>query len=162
MKPLRSGYTTGACATAAAKGAALMLSLQQLVNEVTIILPRGDVACFILHGQRFSPSEATCFVVKDAGDDPDITNGAEIHVTISFMASDSPSPSLSPSPSPRPSPTRGEGAIVISGGAGIGKVTKPGLAVKPGEWAINPVPRRMITEAIQSVSTFHSSPFTAL
>ncbi len=160
MKPLRSGYTTGACATAAAKGAALMLSLQQLVNEVTIILPRGDVACFILHGQRFSPSEATCFVVKDAGDDPDITNGAEIHVTISFMASDSHSPSLSPSPSPRPSPTRGEGAIVISGGAGIGKVTKPGLAVKPGEWAINPVPRRMITEAIQSVSTFHSSPFT--
>ena len=145
-KHLRSGYTTGACATAAAKGAALMLRDQRSVDNVEITLPRGETARFTLHGQRVSPDEASCFVVKDAGDDPDITNGAEIHATVSFLPA---------SPSPQPSPTRGEGEnqIIISGGPGIGRVTKPGLAVPPGEWAINPVPRRMITEALQSVFT---------
>ena len=167
MKRLRSGFTTGACATAAAKGAAFMLRDQQVIGEVEITLPRGERARFALQGQRVSATEASCFVVKDAGDDPDITNGAEIHATVSLVQRDSPSP---PSNGPHPPPDlplegggriisgEGEKHILISGGIGIGKVTKPGLAVPPGEWAINPVPRRMITQAILSVFPGPQSP----
>jgi cobalt-precorrin-5B (C1)-methyltransferase len=129
-----------------------MLRNRQVVDEVEITLPRGETAHFILHGQQVSDDEASCFVVKDAGDDPDITNGAEIHATVSLALPDY--------PSPQPSPTRGEGApyVMIEGGIGIGRVTKPGLAIPPGEWAINPVPRRMITEAILSVFPGPQSP----
>lgn len=80
--PLRSGFTTGACAAAAAKGAALMLVHQISVREVTLTLPAGVSATFLLHGQTFSPDAAACFVVKDAGDDPDVTNGAEVHAEV--------------------------------------------------------------------------------
>jgi len=126
-KPLRHGYTTGACAAAAAKGAALMLARQAEVGDVAIDLPAGLSATFPLHGQQFGTDEAACFVVKDAGDDPDVTNGAELHARVAL--------------------SRGENAIVVEGGTGIGRATKPGLAVGPGEWAINPVPRRMIEQA---------------
>jgi len=143
-KVLRHGYTTGACAAAAAKGAALMLARQAEVAEVAIDLPAGVSAKFPLHGHQFSAHEASCFVVKDAGDDPDVTNGAELHARVALI----PAPPLS-------SP---EGNIVIEGGVGIGKVTKPGLAVGPGEWAINPVPRRMIEQAVREA--LHASPFT--
>jgi cobalt-precorrin-5B (C1)-methyltransferase len=136
---LRSGYTTGACAAAAAKGAAAMLMSQAFVSEVVIDLPAGISATFQLHGQSFSAHEASCFVVKDAGDDPDITNGAEVHARVAF---------LPPTP---PLPHEGGGSIIITGGVGIGKVTKPGLAIPPGEWAINPVPRRMIEQAVGNV-----------
>lgn len=132
-KELRSGYTTGACAAAAAKGAAQMLANQAIIPEISIDLPGGASATFTLHGQTFSADEASCFVVKDAGDDPDITNGAEVHATASFL------------------PHTEDGIIVITGGIGIGMVTKPGLAVSPGEWAINPVPRRMIEQSVRSV-----------
>jgi cobalt-precorrin-5B (C1)-methyltransferase len=132
-KQLRSGYTTGACAAAAAKGAALMLAHQINVSEITIELPAGLSATFRLSGQNFGPDSATCFVIKDAGDDPDITNGAEIHATVSRIPDSSPAST---------------GRIIIEGGKGIGRVTKPGLAVLPGEWAINPVPRRMIEDAV--------------
>ena len=163
MKRLRSGYTTGACATAAARGAALMLRDQSLVAEVEINLPLGETARFTLHGQQFTPEAASCFVIKDAGDDPDITNGAAIHATVSFLPDSS--PSLRPSPpllfSPLP---QGEGQgqggvnqVIITGGAGIGRVTKPGLAVPPGEWAINPVPRRMITTEVLTVFPPHGA-----
>ena len=131
---LRSGYTTGACAAAAAKGAALMLVQQSYLSEVTIDLPTGASARFALHGQSFSADEASCFVIKDAGDDPDITNGAELHALVSVTPSDS-----------------SHGTILIAGGNGIGKVTKPGLAIPPGEWAINPVPLRMIEQAVSDV-----------
>lgn len=130
---LRSGYTTGACAAAAAKGAALMLAHQVTVREVTIELPAGSSATFRLSGQNCSPEAASCFVVKDAGDDPDITNGAEVHATVSRL---------------KATPPGGVDRIIIEGGRGIGRVTKPGLAVPPGEWAINPVPRTMIEEAV--------------
>ncbi len=132
-KHLRSGYTTGACATAAAKGAALMLRGQALVSEVAIDLPAGITATFHLDGQSFTSDHASCFVIKDAGDDPDITNGAELHAHVSII------------------PSHGGGDVVIEGGTGIGMVTKPGLAIPPGEWAINPVPRRMIEEAVRQV-----------
>ena len=109
-----------------------MLRDQRLVGLVSILLPAGFTANFQLHGQRFSPNQASCFVIKDAGDDPDITNGAEIHVRLSLA------PAMQP----------GE-TLRIVGGTGIGQVTKPGLAVAPGEWAINPVPRKMIMEAVR-------------
>jgi len=131
-KPLRSGFTTGACAAAAAKGAALMLREQLLIDEVEINLPIGSAASFRLHGQKLTATGAACYVVKDAGDDPDITNGAEIHAAISIEYF---------------SPPR----IILQGGQGIGRVTKPGLAVKVGDWAINPVPRSMIMEAVKEI-----------
>lgn len=132
-KPLRTGYSTGACAAAAAKGAALMLAHQITVREVTIELPAGISATFRLSGQNYSLNTASCFVIKDAGDDPDITNGAEVHATVSRL------------PGTAPGVT---GRIIIAGGKGIGRVTKPGLAIPPGEWAINPVPRMMIEESV--------------
>jgi cobalt-precorrin-5B (C1)-methyltransferase len=133
-KELRSGYTTGACAAAAAKGAAQMLARQELAFEVTTDLPGGACATFYLHGQTFTRDSATCFVIKDAGDDPDVTNGAEVHARVELVPFDS-----------------AQGTISINGGEGIGRVTKPGLAVPPGEWAINPVPRRMIEQAVRPV-----------
>ena len=122
-----------------------MLANQAVVSEVSIDLPTGDSALFVLHGQSFSTDEASCFVIKDAGDDPDVTNGVEVWGGITSAPFDS-----------------AQGTMLITGGIGIGRVTKPGLAIPPGEWAINPVPRRMIEEAVRSVFspfTIHPSPF---
>jgi len=138
-KELKYGYTTGACAAAAARGAALMLREQRIVDEAEILLPGGKPARFRLHGQSLTDRCSSCFVVKDAGDDPDITNGAEIHATIDvdyFV------------------PHR----IDLRGGTGIGRVTKPGLAVPVGEPAINPVPRRMILETVKEVLAMRCIP----
>jgi cobalt-precorrin-5B (C1)-methyltransferase len=140
-KELRYGFTTGACAAAAAKGAALMLRDQQIVEDVELTLPAGVTARFLLHGQKIVDGTASCYVIKESGDDPDVTNGAEIHVSIrvDYFA-----------------PRR----IVIAGGPGIGRVTKPGLAVAVGEWAINPVPRLMILEVIKEVFALRCLPAT--
>jgi len=141
-----------------------MLKEQRPVAEVEIALPAGFAARFTLHGQVFDGQRASCYVIKDAGDDPDVTHGVEVHAEVALKP-----------PSLRPSPTRGEGGhkfppplmgggqgegeahVIIKGGTGIGKVTKPGLAVPVGEWAINPVPRRMITEAVLEVFPHPSS-----
>ena len=146
-----------------------MLRYQQRADEVAITLPLGETVVFRLLGQEFSENYASCYVIKDAGDDPDVTNGAEIHVTVTLEHRP---------PSPQSSPTGGEGAlaeippplmeagegegvnIIIQGGVGIGRITKPGLAVPVGEWAINPIPRKMITEAVCEVFTLHPSLFT--
>jgi cobalt-precorrin-5B (C1)-methyltransferase len=166
-KKLRSGYTTGACAAAAAKGAALMQISQATVSEVCIELPTGTVAAFQLHGQTFSADEASCYVVKDAGDDPDVTNGAEVWATITAGSRDKwqggpegqgardkdpGGPEGQRSRDKDPGGPEGQVArVIIEGGVGIGRVTKPGLAVPPGEWAINPVPRRMIEQSVREV-----------
>jgi cobalt-precorrin-5B (C1)-methyltransferase len=142
-KTLRYGYTTGACATAAARGAVLMLRDQHLIDEADIILPTGETVRFRLHGQELSRDSARCYVIKDAGDDPDVTNGAEIHAELTLAEA-----------------SNGE-TVVIQGGTGIGRVTKPGLAVPPGEWAINPVPRRMIAEVVNEVFSIHCPLLTA-
>jgi cobalt-precorrin-5B (C1)-methyltransferase len=141
-KELRHGYTTGACAAAAAKGASQMLRDQQRVDEVELILPAGEAVCFPIHGQEFDATAASCYVTKDAGDDPDVTNGAEVHATVRFEEG---------------RPARGE-HLFIEGGTGIGRVTKPGLAVAVGEWAINPVPRRMIRHAVTQVFAIRCLP----
>ncbi len=133
-RTLRHGYTTGACAAAAALGAAQMLRDQQVLGAVELALPAGFSAIFPLKGQDFDAERAHAFVIKDAGDDPDVTHGVEVHAEVTWI----PAAIWQP-------------AIVLVGGPGIGKVTKPGLAVAVGEPAINPVPRRMILEAIASV-----------
>lgn len=140
-KILRYGYTTGSCAAAAVKGACQMLRDQAPVDEVVLPLPCGQTARFRIQGQRLEGNTAYCFVVKDAGDDPDVTNGAEIHAsaTVEFF-------------------TRHR--IILQGGVGIGRVTKPGLAVPVGEWAINPVPQRMIHEAVKEVFAVRCVPAT--
>jgi cobalt-precorrin-5B (C1)-methyltransferase len=140
-RPLRYGYTTGACAAAAARGAALMLRDQRPVDKVELTLPAGLAATFALKGQRFDRQSAACGVIKDAGDDPDVTNGCEVWAEVRL----------------RP---MGDQGPAIAGGTGIGRVTKPGLAVPVGEWAINPVPRRMIADAVEEVFAGHGSRFT--
>ncbi len=133
-KMLREGYTTGACAAAAAKGAAQMLRDQRHVDAVDVVLPSGDSVRFPLLGQVIGDGSASCYVVKDAGDDPDVTNGAEIHARV------------------RCEPLNRSGArtmVFVDGGQGVGTVTKPGLGVGVGNPAINPVPMRMITEGVK-------------
>jgi len=139
--PLRHGYTTGACAAAATKGAAQMLRDQRLHCDVEICLPGGEAVTFRLHGQRLTDSGATCYVVKDGGDDPDVTNGAQIHATVEVTFFTDP-------------------AIIIRGGEGVGRVTKPGLAVPVGEWAINPVPRNMIMTGLKEALAMRCVPAT--
>jgi len=114
-----------------------MLRDQQLLNEADIILPTGETVRFSLHGQELNADTARCYVVKDAGDDPDVTNGAEIHAELTFKEAS------------------GNETVVIRGGTGIGRITKPGLALPPGEWAINPIPRKMIAEVVNEVFSLH-------
>jgi len=121
-KRLRKGYTTGTCAAAAAAAAVKMLFFNEAAGEVDVELPGGGKVTFNTVGQIISDEVATCGVVKDAGDDPDVTHGMTIYARA----------------------RRNEGGISINGGEGIGVVTKPGLSVPVGETAINPVPRRMI------------------
>lgn len=132
MKKLRSGYTTGACAAAAAKGAAIALLSAKTCNAVEIPFPDGSRVTFNLAQceLRSILSVATATVVKDAGDDPDVTNGADICATVQHAS------------------TAQTPQIQIDGGIGVGTVTKKGLAVAIGEPAINPVPREMIESAV--------------
>ncbi|WP_025707645.1 cobalt-precorrin-5B (C(1))-methyltransferase [Paenibacillus graminis] len=135
--PLRRGYTTGACAAAAAKGAALLLITGEAPPSVEIDLPAGFRHAFMLAGgQRSGRDSAVCATVKDAGDDPDATHQARIEAAVSWR--DSP-------------------GVEIDGGKGVGRVTKPGLPVAVGEAAINPVPRRMIEEAVSGVLEEHGA-----
>ncbi|CQR54508.1 cobalt-precorrin-5B (C(1))-methyltransferase [Paenibacillus riograndensis] len=135
--PLRRGYTTGACAAAAAKGAALLLVTGEAPPSVEIDLPAGFRHTFKLTGgQRSGRETAVCATVKDAGDDPDATHQARIEAAVSWR--DSP-------------------GVEIDGGKGVGRVTKPGLPVAVGEAAINPVPRRMILEAVSEVLEEHGA-----
>ncbi len=127
-KGMRTGYTTGSVATAAAKAALRVLITQQPVDSVEITLPVGEKVTFKVEECQFIPKKATCGVIKDAGDDPDVTHGAEICATVSF--------------SERP-------GIQLDGGMGVGRITKSGLGLEIDEAAINPVPRRMIRQAIE-------------
>lgn len=129
-KELRYGYTTGSCATAATKAALLMYLNQKKWETIEIDTPKGWMLDLVLHDQNFSENEASCSVVKDSGDDPDITNGIKIFSKIS--------------------PSDQEG-IQFIGGTGVGKVTSVGLSISPGEPAINPTPREMIVQEIETI-----------
>jgi cobalt-precorrin-5B (C1)-methyltransferase len=138
MKKLRSGYTTGACAAAAAKGAVLAFLGYDSLREVQIPFPDGQRVRFILTKCGLLDSQertAMAAVIKDAGDDPDVTNGAVIEAYVCYGTS-----------------LQTE-KIVLTGGKGVGLVTKPGLAVEVGKPAINPVPERMIREAVKEAFT---------
>jgi len=145
---LRSGYTTGACAAAAAKAAVLALVSGATVEGVEIPFPDGSRVVFELCRCQQTGGgddrEALASVVKDAGDDPDVTNGAEIVAIARWRAPGEPLDDCSVL-------LDQETQTVLRGGEGVGMVTKPGLAVAVGEPAINPVPRQMIARAVAEV-----------
>lgn len=129
-KTLRSGFTTGACAAAATLGAAQLLRNGTPPAEVFLLMPAGNRVNFRLHGCTFVEGAAVATVIKDAGDDPDVTHGVEICARVT--------------------PAPGEEILFVAGD-GVGTITKPGLALPVGEPAINPVPRKMITTALREV-----------
>jgi cobalt-precorrin-5B (C1)-methyltransferase len=131
-RPLRRGWTTGTCATAAAKAAFAALVTGEFPDPVEVTLPRGERPSFALALTRKDAETATAGVIKDAGDDPDVTHGALVVATVRLGA-----------------PGAG---VTFRAGEGVGMVTRPGLPVAPGEPAINPAPRRMIGDAIAEVA----------
>ena len=130
-KRMRRGYTTGSCAAAAAKSAAIMLLEDRLMESVHLITPAGTEldlpVTVIVRGDGF----VSCGIVKDSGDDPDVTNGITVYARVEKTASPH--------------------EILIDGGEGVGRVTKPGLDQPVGNAAINSVPRRMMTQELLQV-----------
>ena len=132
---LRRGWTTGACAAAAARAAYQALLTGEFPDPVTIRLPKGETPSFPLAQKVLENDAASAAVIKDAGDDPDVTHGALIVARVSMGAVGS--------------------GVTFHGGSGVGTVTKPGLPVPPGEPAINPAPRVLIREMLTEVATEH-------
>jgi cobalt-precorrin-5B (C1)-methyltransferase len=126
--PLRRGWTAGAGATAAYTA----LLAGHFPDPVTVTLPRGQRPAFALAQTRLAADAATAGIVKDAADDPDVTHGALMLATVRLLASGS--------------------GVCFRAGPGVGTVTRPGLPIPPGEPAINPVPPRMISAAIEEVA----------
>jgi len=138
-KKLRTGFTTGAAAAAAVKGALHYLLTGHFPPKVRIPLLTGQLIDIEIHTCRAeSESKAVCTVIKDAGDDPDITHNAEIGATVEIYDDFSDSTE-----------------IRITGGEGVGRVTKPGLEVAPGNAAINFGPQKMIQQAVTDVLSSH-------
>lgn len=131
MSELREGYTTGSCAAAAAKAALLLLAKGLATEGVEIPFPDGQRRRLPVDHLRWTDEGAEATVRKEAGDDPDVTNGARITAAVAW--------------------TEGND-VEYAAGVGVGTVTKPGLAVPPGMPAINPAPQRMIREALREVS----------
>lgn len=136
--PLRRGWTTGTCAAAAAKAAFAALATGEFPDPVEVTLPGGEHPAFALATTRRDDGSATAGVVKDAGDDPDVTHGALVLATV------------------RPG-APGSGVRFFAG-EGVGTVTRPGLPIPPGEPAINPMPREMIRTAIAEVAAATGRP----
>ena len=130
-RPLRRGWTTGACATAATRAAYEALVTGQFPDPVEVALPAGRRVAFAIATSAAGPDWATAGIIKDAGDDPDVTHGALIVATVRHGVP-------------------GTGVIFVAG-PGVGTVTKPGLPLPPGEPAINPVPRGMMRAAVAEV-----------
>ncbi len=127
---LRMGYTTGSCAAGAAKAAAWMLLHQQDLREVLLMTPKGILLNLEVLAVERTMEQVCCAIRKDGGDDPDATNGILVYARVNKMA---------------------QKAIVIEGGTGVGRVTKPGLEQPVGSAAINRIPRQMITEEVEAV-----------
>ncbi len=136
QKKLRFGYTTGSCAAGAARGAVRLLFGEDEISEVELMTPKGILLHLEILDRKRSENAASCAVRKDAGDDPDTTNGILVYAKVEkfLIRSDM------------------EDRIVIDGGIGVGRVTKPGLSQKVGEAAINPVPRAMILQAVEEIA----------
>src|SRR6185295_14592923 len=136
--PLRRGWTTGACAAAAARAAYAALLTGRFPDPVTIRLPRGQTPRFSLALAELGDSRARAGIVKDAGDDPDVTHGALIVAELAWAE-------------PR-------SGIQFRAGEGVGTVTKPGLPLAVGEPAINPAPRRMMSAVVDELARTHGRP----
>ena len=134
---LRRGWTTGACATAAARAAFEALLTGEFPDPVTITLPRGEQPSFALARKELGDGFATAGIVKDAGDDPDVTHGALVTATIRLGET-------------------GAG-ITFRAGEGVGTATMAGLPIPPGEPAINPAPRAMMRAVIDAVAAAHGA-----
>lgn len=132
---LKYGWTTGACATAATKAAFEALITGVFPKAVTITLPKGQTPTFAVTDTKLSTESASAGIIKDAGDDPDVTHGATIISTVSWSKDKS---------------------ITFKAGPGVGTVTKPGLPIPPGEPAINPVPRELMTKVIEELASEHN------
>ncbi len=131
---LRPGFTTGAAAAASTKAALILLCSMEKPERVPLRFLSGELWVIEIHaGQLISDSEAWCSVIKDGGDDPDVTHKAEIGARVVL------------------SEAQGDPRITVTGGTGVGRVTKPGLDVAPGNPAINPGPLAMIREAVLEV-----------
>ncbi len=126
-KGTREGYTTGACAAAAAQAACLLLERDERPEVVAVPSPLGFDLMIPINRLAYADGTATAGVIKDGGDDPDVTHGAEVLATVRRVE---------------------EAGVRIRGGPGVGTVTQPGLELPPGSPAINPVPRRMIAEGV--------------
>ncbi|GAA5113298.1 cobalt-precorrin-5B (C(1))-methyltransferase [Haloechinothrix salitolerans] len=135
---LRYGWTTGACATAATTAAYTALLTGAFPDPVEVLLPKNKRPTFALATERLDGDVASAGVIKDAGDDPDVTHGALIVATV----------------------RRGEpgSGVTFAAGKGVGTVTRPGLPLDVGEPAINPVPRRLMREAVERVAAAHDVP----
>ncbi|MEK7851559.1 MAG: cobalt-precorrin-5B (C(1))-methyltransferase CbiD, partial [Deltaproteobacteria bacterium] len=155
IRELRHGYTTGSCAAAASKAATLALLRQEPIKEIEITLPRGERVIFNIHSCTFNKESARCSVIKDGGDDPDVTNGAEIVATTSDVGWAAPTNSRDKKAFEF---IVNDSQVTIYSGTGIGVITKPGLALAVGEPAINPVPRKMIQQAIEEAMNTPPSP----
>lgn len=136
QKKLRFGYTTGSCAAGAARGAAELLLGEDEIGEAELMTPKGILLHLELLDMKRDENAASCAVRKDAGDDPDTTNGILVYAKVEKFQIRSDM----------------EDRIIIDGGTGVGRVTKPGLSQKIGEAAINPVPRAMILQAVEEIA----------
>lgn len=130
QKKLRCGYTTGTCAAAAAKAAAIMLLSREPKTEVTIQTPAGIVLTLSIEDIRQEADKVSCAVRKDSGDDPDVTNGILVYAEVTFCKQGFP----------------------VDGGTGVGRITKKGLSREIGMAAINPVPLHMIQNALEAAA----------
>lgn len=130
-KKMRFGYTTGSCAAAACKGATEILLGGKLQETVTLMTPKGILLTLELKDIQIETDKVICAIRKDAGDDPDTTNGILVYATVEK--------------------TKDQG-ITLDGGIGVGRVTKAGLSQKIGEAAINPVPKSMILRAATEIA----------
>lgn len=138
-RKLRSGFTTGCAAAAAAKAAVLALIDKHAPSVVDISLLTGDILKIAVHECSITDaSTAAASVIKDAGDDPDVTNGAEIGARVRL--------------------TEKTRDLIITGGHGVGTVTRPGLEISPGNAAINPGPEKMITQSVKQALDEFSDP----
>ncbi|MEU1026410.1 cobalt-precorrin-5B (C(1))-methyltransferase, partial [Streptomyces sp. NPDC005904] len=129
---LRSGWTTGACATAATTAAYTALLTGDFPDPVTITLPKGQTPAFALAAEERTDTYAMAGIVKDAGDDPDVTHGALVRATVRRLPPGS--------------------GVVFKAGPGVGTVTRPGLPLDVGEPAINPVPRQLMRDHVTLVA----------
>ena len=138
-KRLRNGYTTGSCAAGAARGAVRMLLSGETLSEVELDTPKGITLTLQLHDITRGETYVSCAVQKDAGDDPDTTNGILVYVKAEKF-----SISAAEQAGQQQKTEKSRPQIILDGGIGVGRVTKPGLSQNVGEAAINPVPRAMI------------------